>query len=144
MFVGRVGGIDYEQITQDYPNIRFPGEYRYEEVPAIVKGFDVGIMPYFDNDFFRHSNPLKFYEFAAAGIRSVSSNMEELNGFSQEIVVICRNEADLWIEHIVDFLARREIPVVAIGKDIARQFLWEEMNAPVISQIERIVLAGNA
>ncbi len=144
VFVGRVGGIDYERITQDYPNIHFPGEYRYEEVPAIVKGFDVGIMPYFDNDFFRYSNPLKFYEFAAAGIRSVSSNMEELSRFSQEIVVICKNEADLWIEQIGGFLARREIPVVAIGKDITRQFLWEEMNALVISQIERIIPAGNA
>jgi hypothetical protein len=144
VFVGRVGGIDSEGIGRAFPNIRFPGEYPYEEVPAIVKGFDIGIMPYFDNDFFRYSNPLKFYEFAAAGIRSVSSNMEELNSFSQETVVICRNEADLWIEQIELFLSRKEIPLAAIGREIAGRFLWEEMNAQVIGQIERIVLAKNA
>ncbi|MBD3218281.1 MAG: glycosyltransferase, partial [candidate division Zixibacteria bacterium] len=89
---------------KNYSNVHFTGKYEHTLMPEVLKSFDVGFMPYKDNEFFRYSNPLKFYEFAAAGLCSVSSEMEILSKFDPRFVKIVPNNADEWITAIDNML----------------------------------------
>ena len=51
----------------DLPNIRLLGPKPVEQLPACLKGFDVGIIPYKLNDFTRSITPLKLMEYLATG-----------------------------------------------------------------------------
>jgi hypothetical protein len=139
VFVGRVGGINHERIMQNSPNICFPGEYRYEEVPSIVKGFDVGIMPYLNNPFFDYLNPLKFYENAAAGIGSVSSPIEELSHFPIAAVRTVPNEPQRWVETLADLLFSEKSRTREVVREVASYFIWEDMTVALMKRIQPLL-----
>jgi glycosyltransferase involved in cell wall biosynthesis len=55
------------------PNVHLLGEKRLADLPAYIRGFDVGIIPYRLNDFTRSITPLKLMEYLATGKPVVSS-----------------------------------------------------------------------
>jgi len=137
IFVGRVADEMIKQNMIKYTNVHFMGEYEPSQIPAVLRSFDVGYMPYRDNDFFRYSNPLKFYEYAAAGLPSVSSNMEELNKFPSELVKIVPNEnPEEWIAAIDNYIEVDKASVKKIGREIASRYIWEEMTAELLGYIK--------
>lgn len=58
-------------------NIQFIGEVDYERVPIFVRGFDVCIIPFRMNKLTEATNPVKVYEYLAAGKPVVSSSFPE-------------------------------------------------------------------
>ena len=54
-------------------NIVCLGPCAYEEVPAVLHGFDVGLVPHIVNDVSESLDPLKMYEYAAAGVPIVAT-----------------------------------------------------------------------
>lgn len=61
------------------PNIHWLGPCAREEVPAFAAGFDVGIIPFTSTDLTKTVNPLKAYEYLAAGLPVVSTRLPELD-----------------------------------------------------------------
>ena len=59
-------------------NVHLFGRRPYEELPAWCKGFDVGLMPFVENELAAHSNPLKVREYLAAGLPVVSTPVPEV------------------------------------------------------------------
>ncbi|MFQ5607846.1 MAG: glycosyltransferase, partial [Candidatus Zixiibacteriota bacterium] len=118
-----------------FPNAHFVGEFHQSQVPSVLKGFDIGLMPYLDTVFFRRSNPLKFYEYAAAGLPSVSSEIEELRAFPAELVTVAGSDPDRWEEALERYLVSDRVAVRAIGRDIARKFIWEDMTDSLLEKI---------
>ena len=51
---------------------------RYEELPAYLGGWDVGIMPFAHNDATRYISPTKTPEYLAAGLRVVSTSIHDV------------------------------------------------------------------
>ncbi|MFQ6008850.1 MAG: glycosyltransferase, partial [Candidatus Zixiibacteriota bacterium] len=138
IFVGRVLNRRRVRELQKYRNIWFMGEYDHSAMPAVWKSFDIGMMPYLDNAFFRFSNPLKFYEMGAAGLPSVSSNMEELNQFPPELVSVQPNDPNRWRDSIRNMLTLDRKKVLAIGRSVARQYIWEDMAANLMQTISNL------
>ena len=137
IFIGRVVNESIKHGMSKYDNVHFLGEYESSQIPSVLRSFDVGYMPYLDNDFFRYSNPLKFYEYAAAGLPSVSSNMEELNKFPSELVKIVPNDRpEEWIAMIENYLRIDRKNVVQIGREIASQYIWEDMTGELLGFIK--------
>lgn len=135
IFVGPISkSVPYEKINK-YENIHFTGKVEHSRIPAILKTFNVGIMPYKDNEFFRFSNPLKFYEFAAAGVPMVSSNMEWLNNFSADFVRIVPHDPESWIKTIAEFAGKDKKQMTEIGQKIASQYIWENMADDLLNKI---------
>lgn len=59
-------------------NVRHLGPRPRDRVPAYVRHFDVGLNPFRLTELARHVNPLKVYEYLAAGIPVVSTDMPEV------------------------------------------------------------------
>ncbi len=58
-------------------NIKFTGSIPYNELPAMVKGFDICMLPYKVNKLTNAIQPLKFKEYLATGKPVVSTPIQE-------------------------------------------------------------------
>jgi hypothetical protein len=61
-------------------NIHLLGKREYDKVPAYVNHFDVGIIPFKMEDLIVNTNPIKYFEYLAAGLETVATPMPELIG----------------------------------------------------------------
>jgi len=67
---------------REVPNIHLLGEKRLADLPAYLKGFDVGLIPYALNEFTRSITPLKLMEYLATGKPVVSSPLPAALSFA--------------------------------------------------------------
>ncbi|MFC4058794.1 glycosyltransferase [Planomonospora corallina] len=74
-----------ERLTR-HPNVHWLGFRPYERIPAYGSGFDVAIMPWLDNDWIRHSNPIKLKEYLALGLPVVSTPFSELERYPEQVI----------------------------------------------------------
>jgi glycosyltransferase involved in cell wall biosynthesis len=63
------------------PNVFFTGRVHQTEVPALIKLFDVCIMPHVKDGLTAAMNPLKLYEYLAYGKPTVCTNAGDLEQF---------------------------------------------------------------
>jgi len=77
VFVGPIG--DLGTPIPRAPNIHWLGRCRREMVPAYISGFDVGLIPFKESFLTKTVNPLKAYEYLAAGVPVVSTRLPELD-----------------------------------------------------------------
>jgi len=63
---------------QQLPNVYILGRKPYEELPAYMKAFDVGIIPFKLNELTRNVNPIKLREYFSAGLPVISTNIPEV------------------------------------------------------------------
>jgi glycosyltransferase involved in cell wall biosynthesis len=138
VFVGPIADTDIVQRCRKAANIHFAGAVGHEAMPSVLKAFDVGLLPYHDWPFFHYSNPLKFYEMAAAGLPMVSSAMEELRRFP-EAVTVADHHTEAWRESIRAALSRNRSDVTRAGREAVREFLWEDMAERVLDRIARLI-----
>ncbi len=135
IFAGPVDDRKIWQSLQRYSNIHLPGKFDRKQLPAVLKAFDIGILPYRDNAFFHALNPLKFYEMAAAGLHMVASNIEELKSFPQDLVRIRPNEPEIWKETISNLIREGNGQASMIGPDVASRFIWEDMTSALLDRL---------
>jgi glycosyltransferase involved in cell wall biosynthesis len=77
VMIGPVVKID-PAILPKRPNIHYLGGKSYEELPAYLSGWDVGIMPFAINEATRFISPTKTPEFLAAGVPVVSTPIADV------------------------------------------------------------------
>ncbi|MCC6587579.1 MAG: glycosyltransferase [Bryobacterales bacterium] len=63
------------------PNIHFHGEIPYYRVPDTIATFDVGMIPFCINPLTMATNPIKVYEYLAAGVPVVATPLPELSSY---------------------------------------------------------------
>jgi len=88
-----IGGM----VVQDHPcghlaNVRFIGSRKYEILPSYAAVFDVGIVPFVNNEQIFNSNPLKLRQYLAMGIPVVSTSYPEANVFVGLIKIVTSKE----------------------------------------------------
>jgi len=117
-----VGPVDTEiSHLQKYPNLHFLGKRDYGRLPTYLKGFDVCLVPFKINDLTVNVNPVKLYEYLAAGKPVVSSPLPEVRQFG-EVVRIGENPAE--------FLAHVEAALKETGAEqAARRVAVAEANS---------------
>jgi glycosyltransferase involved in cell wall biosynthesis len=62
---------------QDLPNVHWLGQRPYEDIPRYGSAFDVAVMPWLQNDWIAHANPIKLKEYLALGLPVVSTAFPE-------------------------------------------------------------------
>ena len=93
-------------------------------------------MPYLYTEYFRCANPLKFYEFAAAGLYSVSSQMDELERFDERLVRIVPEDADEWVSAIEAGLSSRD-DITESGRELAQKHTWHNLAIDLVQRLSR-------
>jgi glycosyltransferase involved in cell wall biosynthesis len=68
-------------------NVRYYGVLPFDDVPRFLAGLDVAIMPWLQNDWIRHCNPVKLKEYLAVGLPVVSTAFPEVDHYADVISV---------------------------------------------------------
>ncbi|MFD5828126.1 glycosyltransferase [Lentzea sp. NPDC060358] len=76
-----------------YPNVHWLDFRSYEDIPGYGSGFDVALMPWLDNDWIKHANPIKMKEYLALGLAVVSTDFPEVGRYG-DVIRIASGEAD--------------------------------------------------
>jgi GT2 family glycosyltransferase len=82
------------------PNVRLLGQRPYAEMPRLLWGFDVCLIPFVVNDITEATNPVKFYEYLFSGKPVVAPALPELEPFA-DVAYLARDRG-----HFVDQLDR--------------------------------------
>jgi glycosyltransferase involved in cell wall biosynthesis len=78
-FKGKPMGDSRElDLISELPNVYLMGPRPYNEVPAYLEAFDVATIPFKLNGLTEDTNPIKVYEYLAAGVPVVSTDLPEV------------------------------------------------------------------
>ena len=77
VLAGQVHGVDVSKL-QDLPNVFFPGQFPYQQMPALLREFDACMIPFCLNRLTQATDPVKLYEYLSLGKPVVATRMEEL------------------------------------------------------------------
>ena len=72
------------------PNVYHVGPQPYDELPALMRTFAVGIIPACTGDYAQMMFPMKFFEYLAAGVPVVSTNLPALRDYTSVAAVVDR------------------------------------------------------
>lgn len=116
------------------PNIHWLGQQAYEQLPALVKGFDVCLMPFALNEATRYINPTKTLEYMATGKPVVSTAVADVVRNFTPVVEVAQS-----IDGFLDAAARAvEAPDPArLREGIARAMAasWESTVATMRGEL---------
>lgn len=109
-------------VVQGLPNIHLLGQKGRAELPAYLQAFDVCLIPFVDNNLTRAVNPLKLYEYLAAGKPIVSTNMPEVRTAAPYVAIAPTREA--FVDTLAQVLAQQGAGA-AERIAFARQNSWD-------------------
>ncbi|HEY0899632.1 MAG TPA: glycosyltransferase [Sphingobacteriaceae bacterium] len=120
------------------PNVHLTGSIPYNEMPALVKGFDVALIPFKKDEYSGTIFPLKLFEYLGAGKPVVATDFNpDLADFTGDTVDYC-NSPDAFTNAIVTALSHDSAQKVAARVAVAQANTWDRRAA----DFEKI-LAGN-
>jgi glycosyltransferase involved in cell wall biosynthesis len=106
------------------PNVHMIGRRQLTELPSYLKAFDACLIPYVLAENKRLADPLKLYEYLAAGKPVVSKPIPGLAPFGD--VVSVASAASEWIDAIADAVRTDSPDRTARRQAIARQNTWDD------------------
>ncbi|TSD67951.1 glycosyltransferase family 1 protein [Inquilinus sp. KBS0705] len=138
-----VGPVDKDYIKDgDFaaPNLHLPGPVPYDMLPAILKGFDVCIIPFKKDEVSNNIFPLKLFEYLGAGKPVVSTNFnDDLKNFTFDAVPYC-STAEEFSEALNVALGSNQPELVQQRLNIAADNTWEHR----ITDIKELITTGLA
>ena len=123
VLTGRVAPTADEARLRALPNVHLTGYVSYEELPGVMRGLDVLLVPYRQTQLTQSCNPLKVYEYLATGRPVVSVDLEGL-GVTRGVIRTARSHEEFVAqvrEALADPKAGREARLAAAAANS-----WEE------------------
>lgn len=140
LLVGPVGAGDpttnLDRIEQ-LENVHLLGERRREELPNVLRGCAVGLIPYRHNRLTASIFPMKVYEYMAAGLPTISTDLPALRAVDG---VTIADQVDATIEAIETALAADTEGARRARSELAADHSWDrrlEQIAGAISALQR-------
>ncbi|MBP2706427.1 glycosyltransferase [Microbispora sp. RL4-1S] len=118
-----------------HPNVHWLGFRPYEQIPAYGSGFDVAIMPWLDNSWIRHANPIKLKEYLALGLPVVSTDYLELAGYVDRVRVAAT--PDLFVKAVRASLSEGAPASPETLRDSVAAADWSARAAELVTLAER-------
>ncbi|MBI4307246.1 MAG: glycosyltransferase [Chloroflexi bacterium] len=114
------------------PNVHFTGWIERARLPSFLKGFDVALIPFSTGPWNLARNPLKLWEYLAAGKPVVATRIPEIEKYA-DAVYLTSTPAEF--EAAVRTAIERHTPGRAErGAELAREHSWERLTARVLAQ----------
>jgi glycosyltransferase involved in cell wall biosynthesis len=113
VMIGPVVKIDPASLSRR-PNIHWIGGKSYDELPAYLAGWDIGIMPFAINEATRFISPTKTPEFLAAGLPVISTPVPDVvRPYGDLGLVAIGADADAFVAQAEALLRRPREPWLA-------------------------------
>jgi glycosyltransferase involved in cell wall biosynthesis len=90
--VGPIAKLTRDELPQA-PNLRYLGHQPYGRLPAVMAGFDVGLMPFALTRATRSISPTKTFEYLAAGLPVVSTRVPDVVADHADVVALADDAA---------------------------------------------------
>ena len=116
------------------PNIHLLGARDYQQLPHYLRGFDVATIPARSNPYTASMFPMKFFEYLAAGVPVVATQLPALAEFSAACDLAGSNE--LFIAAIDRVLSGTR-PDREYCLQLARQYTWQWRTQEMLAILER-------
>jgi glycosyltransferase involved in cell wall biosynthesis len=129
-------GADY---LKAHKNIHLFGKRDYRDLPGYLKKVDVCILPFVMNDLIKHTNPIKLYEYLAAGKPVVSTPIPEVLTFSN-VVRIAKNKEE-FVKQIEQALGERAETSRQARIDVAAKNSWDMRINRISEEIKKALEA---
>jgi glycosyltransferase involved in cell wall biosynthesis len=136
--VGPLAKVDTEQLPNP-SNIHWLGQRAYADLPAVVKGFDVCLMPFAMNAATRFINPTKTLEYMAAGKPIVSTAVPDVVRNFAPIVAIAHS-GDEFVAEVARALTHVDSARIEQGLALAGSASWEEIVASMRTHIAKVLV----
>lgn len=117
------------------PNVHVLGGKPPSELPGYVQHLDVCTLPYEVNDYTRYINPLKMYEYLAAGRPVVGAPLPAIEEFSGPVAIA--SSADGWIDALEASMRPEATSDDAVEErqSVARRHDWDVLARRVAGTI---------
>ncbi len=117
-----------QQKLDQFSNIVFTGPQPYSELPDIMRAFDVCVVPHLVTPFTESLNPIKLWEYLAAGKPIVSTNVAGFRDYP-DLVRVADTSADFVSRLALAPVESPDLP--ALRQKVARQHTWDQRVAAV-------------
>lgn len=122
-------------------NVRFLGAKPYTSIPAYLQHVDVGMIPFQKNELTKYVNPVKLYEYCAAGRPCVATDFSEDVLAARDHVVVASSREE-FLRGLREALARSKDHNQRVAlQSFARQHDWETKTSAIIDLIRSQIAA---
>jgi len=135
ILIGSTFGADLSAV-EGIPNVEFSGEAPYAELPASLAGFDVCLIPFQVNDLTLSTNPVKVFEYLAAGKPVVSVRLPEVE--PMEDVVALASTPDEFVEHVKAALDGNAPGSVESRRQFAEENSWQNRGVTLDTSLREL------
>jgi glycosyltransferase involved in cell wall biosynthesis len=134
--VGPVAKIDPGTLPRA-ANIAYPGPASYEQLPAILAGFDVALMPFALDESTHSISPTKTLEYLAAGLPVVSTRVPDVVAAFSDVVLLAGDASSFAV------MCRRALDGDARAHAVERLLALHDWDV-IASRIEALIRAEKA
>lgn len=125
VFVGPVSPEFIPEWFYNVPNIHLIGRQPYEQMPAIIKGFDIAMIPFKKDDVSSTIFPLKLFEYLGAGKPVIATDFNpDLAEFTKDTVQYCADAAS-FNRAIATELSEESPQKVKLRLAVAEENTWD-------------------
>jgi len=115
------------------PNVHFLGKKSLEELPGYMKGLACGINPFKKVGIAEKVNPLKVYEYLAAGLPVISVDMPEVRPL-MEVIFIARSDEE-FIKAVENVVTGRFKLDTAKAAEVLNRHDWDIIFSDLIERV---------
>jgi len=137
VLVGPIGLDDAAMSRLEIGNVHVLGVRPYDNLPAYVQHFDVGIIPYLISAWTVAVDPLKLLEYLAAGIPVVTTAIPEAAKYAD--IVAVADTSDAFVEAVRDSLSTDPAQEREHRQSSAREHTWEKRAEKFVDLVSSLV-----
>jgi glycosyltransferase involved in cell wall biosynthesis len=114
---------DEQQVLDRFSNIVFTGSQPYADLPDIMRAFDVCMVPHLVTPFTESLNPIKLWEYLAAGKPIISTNVAGFRDYPDLVSVAATSDQFVRLLSLSPFESSN---LPAQRQQAARQHTWDQ------------------
>ena len=124
------------RIEKQYDNIHFIGNVEYEKLPQLLARYSIAIIPHKIDDFTNSMNPLKLYEYLAAGKPVITMAVAGTSNISPYVFQASNtNEFIANIHKVVEMIEEEELDEQMVRNSLSNEYSWDYLSDEMINLI---------
>lgn len=124
-------------VLGDLPNVSFEPPVPHTRLGETLAGFDVGLMPYVDDDVYRAMTPVKTLELMAAGRPAVARPSPALEPYSD--LLYLASDADRFVVQTERALAEDSAELARRRRAVAEEGTWDRRMAALEGVLDELL-----